>query len=392
MARTPFETVALVLQGGGALGSYQAGVYEGLAEADIHPDWVAGISIGAFNTAIIAGNPPETRVAKLREFWETICRPAYVMPGADLLQGALDHAHAGVRKAYGAFEAWRAIVEGQRDFFKPRGLAPWLGLNEGPARASYYDTTELKSTLERVVDFDRINAAETRVSVGAVNVRTGNFEYFDNTRGKTRGHMRAEHFMASGALPPALPAVEIDGEFFWDGGIVSNTPLSEVLQTSPRQDTLIFQVDLWSALGPLPQNVFDVAERQKDIQFSSRTRAITDSMARQQRYRRLLRDVLAHVPASKRDANDPLWKEADEVACGKRYSVIQLVYQDKEWEGLSKDYEFSPGTMHEHWRTGLEDIRLTLEHGDWLQLPRDGKEFVTHDRHRGRTRKPVGAK
>lgn len=380
--RTPFETIALVLQGGGALGSYQAGVYEGLAEADLLPDWVAGISIGALNTAIIAGNPPETRVARLREFWETICRPAVALPGAEMLQGALDRSGAKVRKAYGAFEAWRAIVEGQRHFFKPRGLAPWLGLNQGTAEASFYDTTELKSTLERLVDFDRVNAGETRVSVGAVNVRTGNFEYFDNTRGRARGRLRAEHFMASGALPPALPAIEIDGEFYWDGGIVSNTPLSEVLQCSPRRDTLSFQVDLWSARGPLPQNVFDVAERQKDIQFSSRTRAITDSMGRQQRYRRLLRDVLERIPPEQRDSADPLWADAAEVACGKHYAVIQLIYQNKEWEGLSKDYEFSPGTMNAHWSSGLEDITASLANKRWLELPPRGREFVTYDHHR----------
>jgi NTE family protein len=188
--------------------------------------------------------------------------------------------------------------------------------------------------------------------------------------------------MASGALPPALPAVEIDGEFYWDGGIVSNTPLSEVLQAAPRRDTLSFQVDLWSALGALPQNVFDVAARQKDIQFSSRTRAITDQMGSQQRYRRLLRDVLAHIPPELRDTHDPLWKTAEEMACGKRYAVIQLIYQNKEWEGLAKDYEFSPGTMHEHWSSGLQDIRASLAHRHWLELPPDGKEFVTYDRHR----------
>jgi NTE family protein len=279
-------------------------------------------------------------------------------------------------------------VEGQRDFFKPRGLAPWLGLNEGPAKASYYDTGELRSTLERLVDFDLINSGETRVSVGAVNVRTGNFEYFDNTRGRTKGRLRAEHFMASGALPPGLPAVEIDGEFYWDGGLVSNTPLNEVLQSAPRRDTLTFQVDLWSARGPVPQNIFDVVERQKGIQFSSRTRAVTDTMGRQQRYRRLLRDVLSHVPEKLRDLHDPLWAEAAEIACGKRYAVIQLIYQDKEWESLAKDYEFSPGTMREHWASGLEDIQLTLRHEDWLKLPPEGREFVTYDRHRVRRLSP----
>ncbi len=376
----PFETVALVLQGGGALGSYQAGVYEGLFEAGIQPNWIAGISIGALNTAVIAGNAPELRVEKLREFWETICRPAFVFPPTEVIQRWIEKVTPHSRKVFSGFEAWRAIIEGQRDFFVPRGATAWLGAKQSVDDLSFYDTRKLKSTLERFVDFDRINHGDVRVSVAAVNVRTGNFEYFDNTVGPYRKRLRPEHFMASGALPPGFPAVEIDGEYYWDGGLVSNTPLSHVLAATPRRNTLAFQVDLWSALGKLPESVYDVQERQKDIQFSSRTRAVTDFMARDQHYRHLLREVLRHVPA---DAlGDPWCKKAVELACSKKYSVIQLVYQDKEWEGLSKDYEFSPQTMHEHWASGLQDIQRTLSHSAWLALPPDGTEFVTHDHHR----------
>jgi len=376
--KLPFETVALVLQGGGALGSYQAGVFEGLAAAGIEPDWLAGISIGALNTAVIAGNAPEHRVERLRSFWETICRPAAFMPPVEMMQSLVEHATPQGRQAFAAFEAWRAIIEGQRDFFVPRGLAPWLGGHQGVTQASFYDTSQLRSTLERFVDFDRINHGRMRVSVAAVNVRTGNFAYFDNTAGHTRKALRAEHFMASAALPPGFPAVEVDGEYYWDGGLVSNTPLSMVLEAHPRRDTLTFQVDLWSAIGPLPQNVFDVQERQKDIQYSSRTRAVTDGMANAQHYRRLLREVLAKVPAKARESN--AWcRRAAELACGKQYSVIHLIYQDKEWEGLAKDYEFSPQSMHEHWAAGLQDIERTLRHSSWLELPPAGREFVTHD-------------
>src|SRR5690606_27530778 len=172
----------------------------------------------------------------------------------------------------------------------------WLSMNTTPDQASYYDTSHLKSTLERLVDFDRLNAGEIRVSVGAVNVRTGNFEFFENTSGPTQGRMRPEHFMASGALPPSFPAVEIEGEFYWDGGLVSNTPLAQILSATPRRNTIAFQVDLWSSIGVLPTNIFDVQERIKDIQYSSRTRAITDMMEREQKYRRLLRDLLEKVP------------------------------------------------------------------------------------------------
>jgi NTE family protein len=381
MRKLDFKTVALVLQGGGALGSYQAGVVEGLVGAGIEPNWVAGISIGALNTAVIAGNPVQTRVQQLREFWETICRPATFMPPLEMTQHLVENAGPDARKVFSGFAAWRALVEGQSQFFAPRGLTPWLGGKQGITQASFYDTSQLKGTLERFVDFDRINAGAMRVSVGAVNVRSGNFEFFDNSSGPARKAMRAEHFMASAALPPGFPAVEIDGEFYWDGGLVSNTPLSHVLAAEPRRDTLVFQVDLWSARGPLPDNVYDVEERRKDIQYSSRTRAVTDAMAQAQHYRRLLREVLEHVPPKAR-TGDPWCRQAQELACARQYAVIHLIYQDKEWEGLSKDYEFSPQSMHEHWASGLLDIQRTLEHDAWLRLPPEGKEFVTHDYHR----------
>lgn len=377
----PYEVVALVLQGGGALGAYQAGVYEGLHEADIVPNWVAGISIGSLNSAIIAGNPPESRVQRLREFWETICQPAVFQPPADLVQQWIELQGSEARKAFNAFGAWRAILEGQKAFYTPRVPPPWAVLHGDPTTTSYYNTAELKTTLERLVDFDRINAGEMRVSVGAVNVRTGNFEFFDNTSGPTKGRMRAEHFMASGALPPGFPAIEIEGEYYWDGGLVSNTPLAQILSATPRVDTLAFQVDLWSAVGELPSNIYDVQERQKDIQYSSRTRAITDMMERDQTYRRLLREVLEHVPPEVRDKNK--WcKQARQLACEHRYNVIHLVYRDKEWDGLSKDYEFSFLTMRDHWSTGLDDIRETLTHKDWLDKPGKDNAFVTHDLYR----------
>jgi len=381
LRKLEFDTVALVLQGGGALGAYQAGVVEGLVAAGIEPHWVAGISIGAINTALIAGNPIETRVQRLREFWQTICQPAAYLPPVEALQHAVELAGPDARKVFSGFEAWRAIFEGQRAFFVPRGLTPWLGGRQGVTQASFYDTAQLQSTLERFVDFDRINHGPMRVSVGAVNVRSGNLEYFDNTTGRACKALRAAHFMASGALPPAFPAVAIDGEHFWDGGLVSNTPLNIVLDATPRRDTLAFQVDLWSARGPLPQNVYDAEERRKDIQFSSRTRAVTDMMAREQRLRHLLREVLGQVGAGKR-ARDPWCRRAHELASERQFAVIHLIYQDKPWEGLAKDYEFSPQTMQEHWASGLHDIGITLAQDDWLRRPPPGVEFVTHDHHR----------
>jgi len=372
-----YRVRALVLQGGGALGSYQGGVYQGLAEHGIEPDWVAGISIGAINAAVIAGNAPHRRVEQLRNFWEHICGQPWL---PNILQGWDAIAWPDpMRLWYNGWHAALAVLEGQRGFFIPRSLPDLLGGNVPTGQASFYDTSALKATLERFADFDRINDhREMRVSLGAVNVHTGNFAYFDNTRET----LRPEHFMASGALPPGFPAVEVDGQYYWDGGLVSNTPLAEVLNAQPRRDALIFQVDLWSARGRLPHNLLEVAERQKDIQYSSRTRAVTDHMGEQQNFRRLLSELLELVPPDKRD--DPWFRRAAEQACTARRNVIHLIYRDKTYEGNAKDYQFGRLAMNEHWESGLADIRQTLGHPEWLAMPSNEHPFVTHDVHRGR--------
>src|SRR5258708_21645329 len=246
----PYDVVALVLQGGGALGAYQAGVYEGLHEAGIRPNWLAGISIGALNAAVIAGSPETERVDRLRQFWETICAAPVEWPTTEGLAAAMPFAF-DLRSAQNSAAAMRALLQGQRGFFKPRFPPPFLSLFTGDAATSFYDTMPLRDTLERLVDFDRLNSGDVRVSVAAVNVRTGNLVYFDTAERR----LRPEHFMASGALPPGFPAIEIDGEYYWDGGMVSNTPLSRVLSSEPRRDTLTFQVDLWSAKGRVPYDL-----------------------------------------------------------------------------------------------------------------------------------------
>ena len=199
--------------------------------------------------------------------------------------------------------------------------------------------------------------------------------------GPTKGRLRAEHFMASGALPPGFPPVAIGGQYYWDGGLVSNTPLSLVVSDKPHLNTLAFQVDLWSARGPLPTNVYDAQERAKDIQYSSRTRLITDAIATEQRHRRFVRELLKRVPAARRN-DDALCRMAAEEAGDRRLCVIHLIYQDKEWDGMSKDYEFGPLTMRDHWASGLEDVQRSLAHPNWLQLPPEDHPFVTHDVHR----------
>ncbi|MEM5369750.1 patatin-like phospholipase family protein [Paraburkholderia azotifigens] len=377
-----YDEIALVLQGGGALGSYQAGVVEGLAEAKVEPDWIAGVSIGALNTAIIAGNAPENRVEALRGFWNAICHPldwvgrvgAWALPGLGM--------HDLSRKWASMWAAGRALTEGQPGFFAPRFPLPMAGLGKlDPSRVSYYDTAALKATLLQYADFDRINDGAIRVSVGAVNVRTGNLTYFDNRKMR----LAPEHFMASGALPPGFPAVEIEGEYYWDGGLVSNTPLTEVLRDSDHKDTLVFQVDLWSARGNAPGDFLDISERAKDIQYSSRTRAITNMLAERQKHARFIKELLEHVPTSVLKA-DPLFRLAEEAADGSAINVVHLIYKNKPYEGHYKDYEFSMDTMLEHWQSGLDDIRDSFSHRDWFDVPSREQGFVTHDVHR-----PAGA-
>ncbi|WP_369722138.1 DUF3734 domain-containing protein [Bradyrhizobium sp. LLZ17] len=370
----PYDVVALVLQGGGALGAYQAGVYEGLHEAGIRPNWLAGISIGALNAAIIAGSPEAKRVERLREFWETICAAPAGWPAGEGLADALPFAF-DLRSLHNTFAAMRALFQGQPGFFKPRFPSPFLSPFSGDSATSFYDTAPLQRTLERLVDFDRLNSGGVRVSVGAVNVRTGNLTYFDTTERR----LGPKHFMASGALPPGFPAVEIDGEHYWDGGVVWNTPLSRVLSSEPR-DTLTFQVDLWSAKGRVPHDMMEVSSRQKDIQYSSRTRAITDQALRMQKMRQALQRTIQELP--ERARQDPEIRAIADMARHRSYNIVHLIYQSKIYEGQSKDYEFGLSAMRAHWQSGLDDIRRTLADPGRLDPPDPDLGIVTHDVHR----------
>jgi NTE family protein len=363
----------LLLQGGGALGAYQAGVYEALHEADLHPNWVAGISIGAVNSALIAGNPPEARVRKLRAFWELITSGA---PWNGFAQLAVPHwAVRGelVRGLVNQMSAGAALTGGVSGFYTPRVPVAWLQPPGSREATSYYDTAPLKSTLERLIDFDRINAGEVRFSVGAVSVATGNFVYFDNTTHR----IGPEHVMASGALPPGFPAIEIEGEFYWDGGLVSNTPLQWVLESEPRRDTLAFQVDLWSARGALPRTIAEVMTRQKEIQYSSRTRNSSDRFKYTQRLRNALSSLLKRLPEELKDS--PELRILAPLACPKVYNVVQLIYRAKQYEGDSKDYEFSRLSMEDHWRAGYYDTIRTLRHPEVLERPNNLEGVLTFD-------------
>lgn len=377
-----YDMVALVLQGGGALGSYQAGVYEGMHEHGLRPGWVAGISIGSINAAIIAGSPADERVERLRGFWESICRPhgyaGLPTPWGDWLAGMFQGIPFGFGSPAmnGQLAAAYALLHGQPGFYKLRFPPPYWNRDGGAASTSFYDTTPLADTLRTYVDFDLLNSGAVRASFGAVNVRTGNFAYFDSTQ--TR--LTPQHIMASGALPPGFPAVEIDGEFYWDGGVVSNTPLSHVLSNQPMRDTLAFQVDLWPARGPLPTTLEEVAERQKDIQYSSRTRYVTDNLQQTIKLRQGLQRLLDLLPEGQR--NSPELADVRRVAATPAINIVNLIYQTKNYERHTKDYEFGTEAMRDHWQSGLTDIRATLAQPHVLDLPTNGNRFVSHDIHR----------
>jgi NTE family protein len=278
-----------------------------------------------------------------------------------------------VRKLLNQMSAGAALAVGATGFFAARPVTPWLQPAGTAGAISFYDTIYLKRTLERLVDFDRLNAGATRLSVGAVNVRSGNFVYFD-----TATHtIRPEHVMASGALPPSFPAIEIEGEHYWDGGLVSNTPLQWVVESQPRRDTLAFQVDLWSARGELPSNMLEVMTREKEIRYSSRTRAGTDQFKHVQKLRRAIDRLIEKLPENL--SNSPEVKLLSSVGDCKVYNIVHLIYRAKTYEGHSKDYEFSRLSMEEHWRAGYHDAWRTLRHPEVLERPKSLEGVFTFD-------------
>lgn len=339
------EKVALVLQGGGALGSFQVGVFEGLEERGIGIDWVAGISIGAINAALIAGNPPGRRMAALEAFWEETSSSLPMFP---LMDGDSS------REALHEWSAAVVATTGVPGMFAPRWLPPFLALPGSCEALSFYDSAPLRRTLDRLVDWDLLNHGPVRLSVGAVEMESGNFSFFDTTEMR----IDARHIMASGALPPGLPPVEIDGKWWWDGGLVSNTPLTHILDHQ-EEDMLVFQVDLFSAANPArPKTITDVLARAKEIQFSSRTRQVSDMVLRLRREREAIRNVLAKLPPALRD--DPDVAKLDALANECALSLVQLIYRANAWEGGSRDYEFSARTMREHWAAGRAAVADTM--------------------------------
>ena len=373
----------LVLQGGGALGAYQAGAYEALHEAGVRPEWIAGISIGAVNAAIITGSAEDKRVDNLRRFWEMATSGPASLP---VQTGPV------IRKWLNEYSAAFAASAGVNGFYLPRSLMPWQYVADPDAAISLYDTMPLIDTLNQLVDFDRINHAKLRLSLGAVDVETGNFAYFDTHPCRQRDRpapITAHHVAASGALPPGFPPVEIDGRFYWDGGLVSNTPFQWIMdERDTREDICVFQVDLFSARGAMPRDMSDVLAREKEIRFSSRTRLNTNEAARHERYRQAIRRLLDKLPPELADDGDVKYLKAQDNRGA--VTAVHLIYARKPYETHSMDNEFSRLTMEEHWRAGYDDVMKTFASPQWTHrvIPEDG--FVSIDYRRDHARPQGG--
>jgi NTE family protein len=340
--------IVLVLQGGGALGSYQAGVYQALHEAGIEPDWIIGTSIGAINASLIAGNSPQNRMSRLREFWKRM-EQSPVWSFRDVFPGFNE------KLSY-----WATVTNGIPGFFRPNPLAhAGDSFPLGPDRAGYYSTAPLERTLAELVDFDLINRCSPRLTVGAAHVRTSQMRYFDSRDVR----LGVSHIMASGALPPAFPAIRIDGELYWDGGILSNTPTEAVFDDNPRKSSLIFAVHLWNPRGAEPTTMAEVLNRHKDVQYSSR---ILSHIARQQqahRLRHVINELVARLPEAER--NSEAVRELASYGCPTRMHVVRLLAPQLDCETHTKDIDFSPSGIMKRWDAGYAHTREVLQRAPW---------------------------
>jgi NTE family protein len=373
----PFERVALVLQGGGALGAYQAGVYQALDEAKIEVNWICGTSIGAINGALIAGNAPERRVERLREFWETVTKPAIRIPNVPWFIDVPWNENGQARYWTNRMSAFAAMVHGAPGFFSPRPLPPLNSAAESPDRVSYYDITPLKDTLSRLVNFDLINGDPMRFTVLATNVCSGVPAYFENRQQK----IAVAHILASASLPPGFPPTEIDGEYYWDGGVVSNSPMQFVVENRGRYTGLVFQVDLWDANGEVPLDIPSANLRAMEIHSASRLGAFVDQHKKMQKFRCAVRRLLDQLPEECK--NDPDVQYLAQQARLKVATIVQLKYQSQKFETAGKLFEFSRASMEEHWRAGYDDTKTALNEPGVMELPDQSEGARVFDVHYG---------
>jgi NTE family protein len=369
-ARNPLNParlrVVLVLQGGGALGAYQGGVYQALHEHDLVPDWVVGTSIGAVNAALIAGNEPARRVQRVRAFWTRMAHPDVVDMAAVSDPERRMHIHMNTVDT---------VMRGVPGFFVPRWNCGFpLGLAQAPEEASFYDTTPLEATLRELVDFDYLNAPDgMRLTVNAVKVTSGELAHFDSKRHP----IGPEHVRASGSLPPGFAAVRIDGELYWDGGLYSNTPLESVLAELPRGDTLCFMVDLWSAAGEEPATLEEVRTRQKDVTYASRTQRQIADYVKAHRLQRKLSEFYARLPPDARTLDDA--REIAALGCDCTLHIVRLRYAGRDWHMASKDVNFSKGSIDWRWDQGYGDAQRAVRHAGWLHQVKAGAAVVVHE-------------
>ena len=358
--------IVLVLQGGGALGAYQAGVYQALHEHELVPDWVVGTSIGAINAAILAGNPKQQRLAKLQQFWQRVSHRDSV----DLARLSDPQRRSTIWLA-----TLDAMVRGVPGFFKPRLFSPFAaGLAVPPEQASFYSTDELAQTLGELVDFDYLNTDQAmRLTVNALRVKCGSLTQFDSNAEP----ITADHIRASGALPPGFPGVRIDGDLYWDGGLYSNTPLETVLDDVPHVDTLMFMVDLWSFEGPEPGTLDEVQTRQKDVTFASRSkRHIADYLATHTLQKKLL-ELYRLLP--ERDKRQRDARELALLGCDSTMHIVRLPYAGRDWHMAAKDINFSQGSIDWRWQQGYQDALRAIEAAGWLAIVTDHTPLVVHE-------------
>jgi NTE family protein len=340
--------IVLVFQGGGALGAYQAGVYQALHEAGIEPDWIIGTSIGAINASLIAGNAPSQRLARLKEFWDRMAHKT-IWSGS-----------AAWPQMCQTLSYWNTLACGLPGFFEPNLMAFWgTHVLLGADRAGYYSTAPLEKTLSDLVDFSLVNRCRPRLTVGAAHVRSSQMKYFDS-RDMEIG---VKHVMASGALPPAFPAVRIDGELYWDGGILSNTPTEVIFDDNPRRSSLVFAVHMWNPVGAEPETMWEVMHRQKDIQYSSRVATHIARQMQSHRLRHVITELLPYIPEEVR--NTDTVRELAGWGCLTRMHVVRLLAPRLANEDHTKDVDFSPTGIRKRWEAGHADTLRAMERKPW---------------------------
>ena len=375
IAMTTQENV-LILQGGGALGAYQAGVFEQLHQNDIQLDWLIGTSIGAINCALIAGNPPEKRVQQLRAFWESLAPPLASNQPWSVFTPFLQQ--WGIANTWSSWtssnETMNTLTNGVPGFFKPRVGAGWdMNAPVEIGQNSFYDTSPLKKTLEKYIDFQYLNKSPIRISICAVEITGGQMTTFDSKKQK----IGPEHIMASGALPPGFPPVEIDGKMYWDGGIYSNTPLEVLLDGARQRDALCFMVDLWDPSEAAPKTMAEALARYKNIQYASRSKEQLATRRQLQNLQKAIRGLSEKLSPAER--KKPEIQDLMKLGCDHTINVVHLVMKAQEHDQYFKDIDFSTETIQNRWQAGLHDAQRALHHKSWLQPPAPHTGLIIHE-------------